>query len=85
MLKACLNWAVAHGYLDTNPAAHVTVTVHGARTPEWFRTPADFWTTLDHIDAAHAHALHDAFVARPPDMPSCPCRVARRPRESVRA
>jgi integrase len=62
VLKACLNWAVAHGYLDTNPAAHVTVTLHGARTPEWFRTPEDFWTTLDHIDAAHDHALHDAFV-----------------------
>ena len=58
-----MNWAVAHGYLDTNPAARVTVTVHGARTPEWFRTPTDFWTTLDHIDAAHDHALHDAFVA----------------------
>jgi integrase/recombinase XerC len=62
VLKACLNWAVAHGYLDVNPAAHVTVTVHGARTPEWFRTPHDFWTVLEHIDAAHQHALHDAFV-----------------------
>jgi integrase len=62
VLKACLNWAVAHGYLGTNPARNVTVTVHGARTPEWFRTPEDFWTVLDHIDAAHDHALHDAFV-----------------------
>jgi integrase len=26
------------------------------------RTAADFWTVLDHIDAAHHHALHDAFV-----------------------
>jgi integrase len=63
VLKACLNWAVAHGYLDTNPTAHVTVTVHGARTPEWFRSPDDFWTVLDRVDAAHDDALHDAFVA----------------------
>jgi len=63
VLKAYLNWAVAHGYLDTNPAAHATVTLHGTRTPEWFRTPADFWTVLDHIDHAHDNALHDAFVA----------------------
>jgi integrase len=63
VLKACLNWAVAHGYLDTNPAARLTVTVHGARTPEWFRTPTDFWHVLDHIDTAFDHALHDAFVA----------------------
>ena len=63
VLKASLNWAVAHGYLEANPAAHATVTVHGTRTPEWFRTPEDFWTTLDHIDTAHDGALHDAFVA----------------------
>ena len=62
VLKACLNWAVAHGYLDANPAQRVSVTVHGARTPEWFRTPDDFWTVLDHIDAAFDGALHDAFV-----------------------
>src|SRR3954452_7133758 len=62
VLKACLNWAVAHGHLDANPAAHASVTVHGKRTPEWFRTPDDFWTTLDHIDAAHHGALHDPFV-----------------------
>ena len=62
VLKACLNWAVAHGYLDVNPAAHVSVTVHGARSPEWFRSPDDFWTVLDHIDAAHDGALHGAFV-----------------------
>ena len=24
LLKACLNWAVAHGYLETNRAGHVT-------------------------------------------------------------
>jgi integrase len=62
VLKACLNWAIAHGHLGTNPAAHASVTVHGKRTPEWFRTPTDFWTTLDHIDAAHQHALHNPFV-----------------------
>jgi hypothetical protein len=41
ILTACLNWGVAHGYLEKNPAAHpsVTVTVHGARQPEWFRPP----------------------------------------------
>jgi integrase len=62
VLKACLNWAVAHGYLEFNPAQQATVTVHGARTPEWFRTPGDFWAVLDHIDSAHGHALHNHFV-----------------------
>ena len=62
VLKACLNWAVAHGHLGVNPAAHASVTVHGKRTPEWFRTPADFWVSLDHINAAHRGGLHSAFV-----------------------
>src|SRR4051812_48617027 len=62
VLKACLNWAVAHGHLDSNPAAHASVTVHGKRIPEWFRSPSDFWTTLDLIDAAYHGALHDPFV-----------------------
>jgi integrase len=62
VLKACLNWAIAHGHLGTNPATHASVTVHGKRIPEWFRTPADFWATLEHIDAAHQGALHNPFV-----------------------
>jgi integrase len=65
ILTACLNWGVAHGYLDKNPAAHpsVSVTVHGARKPEWFRTPEDFWAALAPIDEHWNHALHNALVA----------------------
>jgi integrase len=37
--------------------------VQGKRTPEWFRTPDDFWTVLDHIDTAHYGTLHNPFAA----------------------
>jgi integrase len=64
IFTACLIWGVAHGYLDKNPAAHpsVTVTVHGARKPEWFRTPEDFWAVLAAIDEHWNNSLHNALV-----------------------
>ncbi len=62
ILTAVLNFAVAQGYLDINPAANVSITIHGARQPEWFRTSADFWAALAHIDERWDGALHDILV-----------------------
>jgi integrase len=58
VLTACLTWAVAHGHLQRNPAVGASVTVHGARQPEWFRAPDHFWAALQHTPPV----LHTALI-----------------------
>jgi hypothetical protein len=59
VLKALLNWAAAHGYLDSRARhRHPPRPAHSGMVPH----PEDFWTVLDHVDTAHGAALHDPFV-----------------------
>ncbi len=49
VLKACFAWATKQKLMPSNPAEGASVTVHGRRTPAWFRTENVFWDALAHV------------------------------------